>query len=326
MVLPVVTPGRRRRRRWWPYGVSIALLLLAATLGVVAWHDRDRGGGSALPAADPSGSDHATTPSAVPRGAPPALITYGHHSRNRFEPPLLGRAAILVDRTTGNVLWAKRPNRRLPIASLTKIMTAIVAREKLHNEDVVTVRRGVPHVEPFREGLRVGERIRAWKLFYGLLLFSGNDDARALAFAVDGGERAFVTRMNRKADALGLRNSHFSNSSGAVDQGNYSTPGDLAALARVLLRDPFLRTVVRTRSKRVRWPRPTFSKIYVNKNHLLDTYRGADGVKTGWTTKAEHCLVASAHRRGAHLIAVVLGSADAFKDATRLLNYGFASR
>jgi D-alanyl-D-alanine carboxypeptidase len=247
-------------------------------------------------------------------------------SLHRFRPALTARAAILVDAATGGVVWAKRAHRRLPIASLTKIMTAVVARETVRNGDFVTVTRGVPRVEPIREGLRVGERVPAWKLFYGLILFSGNDDARALAFASDGSEHAFVERMNRKAGQLGLRDTRFSNSSGAVDRGNYSTPWDLAALTRVALHDSFLRAVARTRRKRVRWASPTFSKIYVNKNRLLTTYRGADGVKTGWTTKAQHCLVASAHRRGVHLIAVVLGSRDSFKDATRLLNYGFAAR
>jgi serine-type D-Ala-D-Ala carboxypeptidase (penicillin-binding protein 5/6) len=205
-------------------------------------------------------------------------------------------------------------------------MTALVARETVRNEDVVTVARGVPDVEPFREGLSVGEHVRAWKLYYGLLLFSGNDDARALAFASAGSERAFVKRMNRKALELGLRDTRFSNSSGAVDRGNYSTAWDLAALTRVAMRDSFLRTVVNTKRKRVRWSPPTFSKIYVNKNRLLSSYHGAEGVKTGWTTTAQHCLVASARKRGFHLIAVVLGSRDAFEDATRLLNYGFASR
>jgi serine-type D-Ala-D-Ala carboxypeptidase (penicillin-binding protein 5/6) len=204
-------------------------------------------------------------------------------------------------------------------------MTALVARVTLDNEQVVSVARGVPHVDPFREGLRVGERVPVWKLYYGLLLFSGNDDARALAFASAGSERAFVRNMNRKAVELGLHDTRFSNSSGAIDQGNHSSAWDLAALTRVLLRDPFLRAVVRTERKRVRWSPPTFSKIYVNKNRLLTSYRGAEGVKTGWTTKAQHCLVASVRRRGVHLIAVVLGSGDAFANATRLLNYGFAS-
>jgi serine-type D-Ala-D-Ala carboxypeptidase (penicillin-binding protein 5/6) len=325
MVPPVVTPGRRRRRRRWLHA-PITLLLLAA-LAAGAWHQWAGFGGSAIQARSAESGVTARAPGTRRANTPDALTANTRaRARHGFRPPLTARAAILVDAGDGTVLWARRGQRRLPIASLTKIMTAVVARETVRNGDIVTVDRGVPRVEPFKEGLRVGERVPAWKLFYGLLLFSGNDDARALAFASDGSERAFVKRMNQKAGELGLRDTHFSNSSGVVDRGNYSTPWDLAALTRVALRDPFLRLVVRTRRMRVRWAPPTFSKIYVNKNHLLNSYRGADGVKTGWTTKAKHCLVASAHRRGIRLIAVVLGSRDAVKDATRLLNKGFASR
>jgi D-alanyl-D-alanine carboxypeptidase len=305
----------------------IALILVAA-LAVGGWHEWTSSGSSGRsPPRSIRSFGPPSHPETRPAGANAQLVASGEdRSRHRFRPPLADRGAILVDGSTGNVVWAKRPHRRLPIASLTKIMTALLARETLPNEDIVTVARGVPRVEPFREGLKVGEHVPVWKLYYGLLLFSGNDDARALAFASAGTERAFVKRMNHKARELGLRDTRFSNSSGAVDRGNYSTAWDLAALTRVALRDSFLRTVVSTKRKRVRWSAPTFSKIYVNKNRLLSSYRGAEGVKTGWTTKAQHCLVASARRRGFHLIAVVLGSRDAFADATRLLTYGFASR
>jgi serine-type D-Ala-D-Ala carboxypeptidase (penicillin-binding protein 5/6) len=326
MVPPVVTPGRRRRRRW---SHALISFLLVAALVAGAWHEWARSDASEHRARSYAKTGSTSIPHLGTRRAraKPVLVADGQDRwRRRFHPALTARAAILVDGATGSVVWAKRPDRRLPIASLTKIMTAVVAREALRNRDLVRVSRGVRRVEPLREGLRAGERVPAWKLFYGLLLFSGNDDARALAFASEGSERAFVKRMNRKAGQLGLRDTRFSNSSGAVDRGNYSTPRDMAALTRIALRDSFLRAVARTRRKQVRWAPPTFSKIYVNKNSLLTTYQGADGVKTGWTTKAQHCLVASAHRRGLHLIAVILGSQDAFKDATRLLNYGFAAR
>jgi D-alanyl-D-alanine carboxypeptidase (penicillin-binding protein 5/6) len=122
---------------------------------------------------------------------------------------------------------------------------------------------------------------------------------------------------------LGLRGTHFSSPSGVVDRGNYSTAWDLAALARYAMRDARFRSIVRKRIARVKWAAPTFAKVYVNKNQLLTTYRGADGIKTGWTTLAGHCLVASAHRGGRRLIAVVLRSTDPYRDATRLLNFGF---
>ena len=202
-------------------------------------------------------------------------------------------------------------------------MTALVALERLAPHDILTITPAVPRVALLREGLRTGERVPAWKLFYGLMLYSGNDDALALAIGAGGSRRRFISLMNERARELGLRNTRFSTPSGVLDRGNYSTAWDLAALTRAARRNARFRAIVRTRIKHVPWPAPTFRKIYVNKNALLGTYRGADGVKTGWTTRAGHCLVASARRRGRALIAVVLGSPDAFRDARRLLDYGF---
>ena len=237
-----------------------------------------------------------------------------------------GRSAILVDATSGRVLWARYPHRRLPIASTTKIMTAVLALERLRPHEVVTVDRSIVRVPPFTEGLRPGERVEAWKLFYGLLLYSGNDDALALAIAAGGTRSRFVALMNERARALGLRDSHFRSPSGLVDRDNYSSAWDLAALTRYALWKPRFRAVVRTRVKRVPWSAPVGSKIYVNKNHLIGSYPGADGVKTGWTTKAKHCLVASAHRHGIRLVAVVLGADDSYADVKKLLDWGFANR
>jgi D-alanyl-D-alanine carboxypeptidase len=132
--------------------------------------------------------------------------------------------------------------------------------------------------------------------------------------------------MNAKARALGLRDTHFTSVSGVIDKGNYSSAWDLAALTRYAMRDPRFRRVVATKLARIHWSAPTFGKVYVNKNQLLRTYRGADGVKTGWTTLAGHCLVASAHRGNRRLIAVLLHSTDPYRDARRLLNFGFALR
>jgi serine-type D-Ala-D-Ala carboxypeptidase (penicillin-binding protein 5/6) len=239
---------------------------------------------------------------------------------------LTARSAILVDATTGKVLWAKRPHRRRPIASTTKIMTAVVAMDRLGPHAIVTVDPSVRRVPPFAEGLRPGERVEAWKLFYGLLLYSGNDDALALAIAAGGTRSRFVSLMNEKARALHLRNTHFRGPSGLLDRDNYSSAWDLAALTRYALWNRRFRAVVRTRVKHVPWTPPTHEKVYVNKNHLLGSYPGADGVKTGWTTIAKHCLVASARRHGVHLIAVVLAADDSYADARKLLDWGFASR
>jgi serine-type D-Ala-D-Ala carboxypeptidase (penicillin-binding protein 5/6) len=237
--------------------------------------------------------------------------------------PTAARAAVVVDAGTGRVLWALRPHQRLPIASTTKIMTALLALQRLRPDELVRVPPSATRVPLVREGLRPHERVLAWKLFDGLLLFSGNDDAMTLAIATAGTRRAFLERMNEKARELGLGDTHFSSVSGVIDRDNYSTAWDLAALTRVALRDSRFRHVVRTRIVHVPWSAPTYEKVYVNKNPLLGSYRGADGVKTGWTRLAGHCLVASATRDRRTIIAVVLNDPNAPADARRLLDLGF---
>ena len=275
-----------------------------------------------------------TAPAAAARRQPPTV----HHTAPPAKPPRLlfalrlvreplrvgAPSAILVDADTGRVLWERAAHRRRPIASTTKIMTATVVLEHLPLDRVVTVPPAATRTPLVREGLRRNERVAAWKLLDGLLIFSGNDDAYALAVATAGSKPRFVKLMNEKARALGLHDTHFTSVSGVVDKGNYSTAWDLAALTRYALRDARFRKVVATKIARVKWSAPTFGKVYVNKNQLLRTYRGADGVKTGWTTLAGHCLVASAHRGGRGLIAVVLHAGDPYRDTRRLLNFGFS--
>jgi D-alanyl-D-alanine carboxypeptidase len=216
---------------------------------------------------------------------------------------------------------------RRPIASTTKIMTALVAMGRLRQGAVVRVPKKATRVQPYREGLKAGERVPVWKLYYGLLLASGNDTAVTLALAAGGGSRArFLRLMNEKAHILGLRHTHYTSVSGLIDEGNYSTVLDLAALARYAMWNHHFRTIVGTKVKRVWWRPPTFAKLYENHNKLLWRYHGADGVKTGWTTMAGSCLVASARRHGIRLISVVLDSPDHYGDTVRLLNYGFRHR
>src|SRR5438552_9544906 len=131
--------------------------------------------------------------------------------------------------------------------------------------------------------------------------------------------------MNAEARRLGLRDSHFTSPSGVIDDGNYSSAWDLAALGRYAMRDPRFRRIVRTRRVEVSWAPPTYAKIYVNKNRLLKLYPGAIGIKTGWTTLAGPCVVAAATRHGVTLIAVVLHSSRQYNDVARLLNLGYAS-
>jgi len=134
-----------------------------------------------------------------------------------------------------------------------------------------------------------------------------------------------ISLMNDEAKRLGMRDTHYTSPSGVVDQGNYSTAWDLAAVTRMALRNATFRKIVRTKVVHVKWSAPTYSKIYVNNNSLLGSYPGANGVKTGFTHKAGWCLVSSATRRGRTLIAVVLNSGDMYNDTKKLLELGFRS-
>ena len=246
MTLRVLQGGKRRRhygRVWFAVG---AIAVFGAALA--AWHLWPSGGpGSVAPAAAKP-PPKPVRPAVHTRAAEPILAVRHPLARGlRIGAP----AGVLVDAGDGTVLWAKRPNLRLPIASTTKIMTAVVALSRLRGRDVVVVDPSVPRVAPFKEGLRAGEHVKAWKLFYGLLLYSGNDDALALAIATAGGRKAFVALMNREAAALGLRDSHFSSSSGVIDDENYASAWDIAALTRYAFRDARL-TATRRRPSRAR--------------------------------------------------------------------------
>src|SRR3954451_20082403 len=303
-------------------------LLVAAGGG--AWVGRRAPQHPALAAVRP-----ATTPQPAPRTSTPTVshstqpksparllygspLLAGHHVRVRAP------AAILVDADTGRVLWAERPHQRRKIASLTKIMTATLALREVPWGSKLTVARSVTRVPLVREGLRSGEHVKAWKLFYALLLFSGNDDANQLAIASAGSVRAFLRQMNDEARRLGLRDTHYTSPSGIRDRGNYSTPWGLAALTRYAFRNPRFARLVRTKRIHVRWAAPTNSKIYLNNNFLLHLYTGANGVKTGYTHESGWCLVASARKHGRRLITFVLDSPDMYADARRLLNLGFS--
>jgi len=324
VLTPVVRRGRRR------LGPAVALLVVAVAAGVVAVilvrrHERTRPAHAARkpPAARTAAPSRPRRP--VVSRTPAPLLVGPPRVHGAPRPRLGARAAIVIDAGSGHVLWALHPHRRLAVASTTKIMTAYVALQQLPRDTIVTVSPAVTRVPLVKEGLRPHERVRAWKLFHGLLMFSGNDDALALAIASAGTRRAFVADMNDHARELGLRDTHFSSPSGVIDLGNYSSAWDLAALTRVALRNPRFRRVVRTRIAHIAWSAPTFEKVYVNKNPLLGTYPGANGVKTGWTTLAGHCLVASATRHGRTIVAVLLHDGNVAADARRLLDLGFAT-
>jgi serine-type D-Ala-D-Ala carboxypeptidase (penicillin-binding protein 5/6) len=242
-------------------------------------------------------------------------------------PEIRADAAVLADLDTGQVLFADNPSERRPIASLTKIMTALIVGERTEPTDVVTVSdeaasgrlAGISGL-----GLVPGERVRVNELLYALLLQSANDAAVALAEHVSGSVVAFVDDMNARAQRLGLSRTMFASPNGLDDDG-YSSAGDLVRLTRAAYGSGGFASIVATRFHTVTSldERP---RIVQNRNVLLWLYPGAIGVKTGFTSPAGFCLVAAAEREGLRLVAVVLGEpSEPFSDAAALLNYGFAA-
>jgi D-alanyl-D-alanine carboxypeptidase (penicillin-binding protein 5/6) len=235
--------------------------------------------------------------------------------------------ALLADLDSGDVLFAKGIDIRRPIASVTKLMTALVVTQHAKAGEIVSVPRDAvfgrnEYGVSSTLGLRAGEHQTVKDLLYGALLGSANDAARALAIHVAGSEASFVTLMNRQARALRMRDTRFASATGLDDRGR-STASDLLALVEAVADRPGLTTIARTRVRTIPAPRGKERSIQ-NRNVLLWLYPGATGMKTGSTAAAGACLVASAEREGRRLVAIVLGaSGEAFSDAAALLNYGF---
>ena len=322
--------GRRRRRRRWP-AVALVALTAAVTLlpaGRAGDPDapRPRAAAAATPAAGPL-LDSGTAPLAGGGTAPSPLAVKLDDPRDTVvdgfrRPPAAG---LLFDIDSGRVLWRHRPERVLPIASLTKMMTALVAVERLPEDGRVTITKEALAYTGSGVGLfKKGKRIAVGTMLHGLLLPSGNDAAIALAQQAAGSVPGFVALMNARARAMGLACTRFSTVSGIRDSGNYSCAPDLAALARAVLREPRLARIVGRRSAVLPFPIKGRKLYLYNNNPLLRMgYRGTTGVKTGYTEAAGRCLVATVRRRGRHLGVVLLDSPDPGRQAVRLFDRAF---
>ena len=290
---------------------------------------------------EPRSQPAAATPAALPTTGPAALGSAGTAPaplavrlddprdvlQLRFEHP--PRGALLFDLNTGRVLWRHRPARVLPIASLTKMMTALLVAERVPRGARVRI---TPQTLRYRGSgvglLPRGKLIDVGTMLHGLLLVSGNDAAIALAQRAAGGSvRRFVRLMNRRAQAMGLECTHFSTPSGYRDAGNHSCAGDLAALARAVLRTPRLARIVGRRAATLRFPTKGGKLFLYNTNPLLrERYPGTTGVKTGFTFAAGRCLVATARRGTTRLGVVLLNSRDPGRQARRLLDRWLPAR
>ncbi|MDP4096685.1 D-alanyl-D-alanine carboxypeptidase [Paenibacillus sp. P96] len=239
------------------------------------------------------------------------------------EPANHAEAAALIDVASGRILYEKQGDQQMRIASLTKIMTAIVAIEHGSLKGEVTVSRKAFAKEGSSLFLKLGEQMKLEDMLYGLMLRSGNDAATAIAEHVGGSEEGFVFLMNAKAEELGLNHTHFANPHGLDEEDHYSTANDLAKLTAYALQNPVFREIVKTEAKKAPNPNEQWDYSWQNKNKMLRLYEGADGVKTGYTKKAFRCLVSSATRDGRQLAAVTLNDGDDWNDHSRMLDYGF---
>ena len=229
-------------------------------------------------------------------------------------------SAILVDAASGRVLYRHNADDIRYIASITKLMTALVVMESgVRLDDTVTVLPEYTGAEGSSMYLRAGETLTVETLMYGLLLASGNDAAVALAYCCAGSVEAFVDQMNRKAAQLGMTGTHFVNPSGLTQEGHCSTATDMSILAAACMRNDTIAKIVSTKSITIG------DRSFTNHNKLLWRYEGCIGMKTGYTERSGRTLISCAQRDGQQLIAVTLDDPNDWADHTALLDYGFAT-
>lgn len=268
----------------------------------------------------------------IPAGAShdPAATTYvdvAPTTNNVYasEVSISARSAAVIDVQTGRLLYEKSGDDKMLIASLTKIITAIVAIESgVDLDSETTVSNRAAGKEGSSIYLKVGEKQTIRNLLYAVMLRSGNDAATAVAEAVGkGSEAKFVEMMNAKVAELGLQGTHFANPHGLDAKDHYSTAHDMAVLTAYALRNPTFAEIVATKVKTIPYPGQDYDRKLYNKNKMLNRYDGADGVKTGYTKAAGRCLVSSATVGDRQVAVVTLDASGDWVDHQRLLDYGF---
>lgn len=233
-------------------------------------------------------------------------------------------SAIVIEAQNGTVLLSHQAEVEHPMASTTKVMTALLALEECDLTELVTAGRnafGVPGTSIY---LSEGETLTMEDMLYGLMLASGNDAAVAIAEHIDGSVAAFCQRMTARARELGCEHTVFLTPHGLPQDGHYTTAHDLALIAREAMKNETFRQIVSTTRATIPWEGREYDRILNNKNKLLTSYAGATGIKTGYTRAAGRCLVSSAQRDGMEIICVVLNCADWFDESARLLDAAFA--
>ncbi|MBE6635523.1 MAG: D-alanyl-D-alanine carboxypeptidase [Ruminococcaceae bacterium] len=240
------------------------------------------------------------------------------------EPTVSARSAVLYEPAEKSFLFEKNADERLPMASTTKIMTALLAIENLSPDEEITVVPEACGIEGSSLYLKPGEILTASDLIMGMMLRSANDAAAALAYAVSGGIPEFAALMNERAASMGLRNTSFSNPHGLDGEEHYTTARELAIISAVAMSDPTFKSVVSTKSCTIT-NKDGYRRLVTNHNKLLSLYEGATGVKTGYTKKSGRCLVGAAEKDGISLISVTISAPDDWNDHMKMFNYGFGA-
>jgi len=253
-----------------------------------------------------------------------ALLVIASGTLLAADPPVItAKSAVLFDANTGRVILKKNEDEKRPVASTQKLLTAYIIANAGDLSNLVTIKEGDTNCEPTKLYVRTGQQYSRSQLLHGLLIHSGNDAARALARDNAGSVADFAARMNSTMRALGGYSSNFMNPNGLPADGQYSSARDMARVARAAYRDPLLREIMRTRSYTFRYNSGK-TTTWKNTNRVLRYYSFCNGMKTGYTEKAGHCLISSGSYNGKDVIAVVLGNNKSriWNESANLLAFG----
>lgn len=268
-----------------------------------------------------SSCQKSTTTQSLTEHRSPIALTY---SQNTSLPTVSASSAILIEADTKTVIGEKNADVRMPMASTTKIMSALVAIENADITKSVAVSSQAVGVEGSSVYLYEGEKLTLEDLIYAMMLESANDAAAAIAIEVGGSIEGFAQLMNKKASELGLKDTRFTNPHGLDDQEHYTTAHDLAIIAVAAMENPTFKQIVSTYKKTIPLNETEGVRLLINHNKLLKGYDGAVGIKTGYTKKSGRCLVSAAEKDGVKLICVTLNAPNDWQDHTNMLDYGFS--
>lgn len=235
----------------------------------------------------------------------------------------ISQGECVIELNSGRIVHANNEHKKLPMASTTKILTALTVIENFDLDKLVTVPQKAVGVEGSSIYLREGERLTVKELLYGLMLRSGNDCAECLALTCGNSREEFISLMNKTAKNCGAINSQFVNPHGLNDENHYTTAYDLALISQKAMANPIFKEIVSTKKIEISNEGYPYKRLLINKNKMLNMFDGCNGIKTGYTKKAGRCLVSSAEKNGLDFICVVINSPQMWERSTELLNNSF---